>query len=68
MSVEKSKAAKGIEPNQRLTWSIEEAAQLLGVSRAVAYRYAEKGELPTLRLGGRLLVPRLALEKLVNNV
>ena len=32
------------------------AAKILGLSRASAYRYAESGELPTQRLGGRVYV------------
>src|SRR5688572_12906655 len=41
----------------KLTCSLSEAAQLLGISRAAAYRAAKKGEIPTVRLGRRLLVP-----------
>ena len=39
------------------TISVEEAGEILGVSRRSAYRAAENGELPTLRLGRRLVVP-----------
>lgn len=39
------------------TITIEEAGELLGISRRSAYRAAAVGELPTLRLGRRLLVP-----------
>ena len=45
---------------ERQTYTIEEAAKILGICRAVAYR---KGVLPTLRVGGRRLVPRRALER-----
>ena len=48
-----------------LTLSVEEAAQLLGVSRGLAYEAARRGELPTIRLGRRLLVPRARLLELV---
>lgn len=43
------------------TISVEEAGHILGVSRRSAYRAAETGELPTLRLGRRLLVPTARL-------
>lgn len=33
--------------------SVEVAGQLLGMSRAAAYRAADRGEIPTIRLGGR---------------
>lgn len=39
------------------TLSVEEAGEILGISRRSAYRAANRGELPTLRLGRRLLVP-----------
>ena len=39
------------------TISVEEAGELLGISRRSAYRAAARGQLPTLRIGRRLLVP-----------
>ena len=41
----------------RATITIEQAASVLGVSRGTAYESARAGELPTLRLGRRVLVP-----------
>ena len=41
----------------RLTLSVEEAAMALGVSRGTAYEAVRSGQLPTVRLGRRLLVP-----------
>jgi excisionase family DNA binding protein len=38
--------------------AVPRAAELLGISRASAYRYAENGELPVKRLGGRVFVVR----------
>jgi excisionase family DNA binding protein len=48
--------------NTRLTLTVEEAAQLLGISRALAYELVGRGELPSIRLGRRIVVPRHALE------
>ena len=48
-----------------LTITVEEAARLLGVSRGSAYEAARRGELPTIRLGRRLLVPRHHLEAMI---
>ena len=36
--------------------SVPKAAQILGLSRASAYRFAASGDLPTRRLGGRIYV------------
>jgi excisionase family DNA binding protein len=48
--------------------SVPEAAQLLGVSRSLAFRMARNGQLPAIRLGERrLVVPVLAVEKILNS-
>lgn len=48
-----------------LTVTVEEAARMLGISRGAAYTHARDGSLPTIRLGKRLLVPKVALDKLL---
>jgi excisionase family DNA binding protein len=48
----------------RLVLSVSEAAGLLGISRGLAYQLVARGELPSLRLGRRV-VPRRALEALL---
>jgi excisionase family DNA binding protein len=53
---------------QRLVWTVEEAARLLGISRAHAYELVARGELPHLRLGRRVLVPKHAIEILLARV
>ena len=45
----------------KATITIEQTAQLLGLGRTAAYDAARRGELPTRRLGRRLLVPVPAL-------
>lgn len=40
-----------------VTITVEEAAELVGMSRSAAYRAAARGQLPTVRLGRRLRVP-----------
>jgi excisionase family DNA binding protein len=50
---------------ERQTLSVEEAGRILGISRTSAYAYAKDGSLPTIRLGGHLLVPKAALDKLL---
>jgi excisionase family DNA binding protein len=49
----------------RLTYTVGEAAQLLGISRNSAYEAARRGEIPTIRVGRRILVPRNRLEELL---
>lgn len=50
---------------ERVTFTVEETAKLLGIGRQLAYDRAKTGEIPVLKIGRRLLVPRAALEKLL---
>ncbi len=47
------------------TISVEQAGEVLGISRRSAYRAAANGSLPTLKLGRRLLVPTARLLSLL---
>jgi excisionase family DNA binding protein len=39
---------------ERPTLTLNEVAEILGISRSSAYRMADNGEIPTLRLGPRI--------------
>ena len=54
-----------MQPDNRLTVTVEEAARLLGVSRGLAYELVARGELPALRLGRRRVVPKMAIDALI---
>ena len=41
----------------QLTASIKEVAKMLGISKNHAYTMAQTGEIPTITLGRRVLVP-----------
>ncbi|MBA7639928.1 hypothetical protein ES703_47589 [subsurface metagenome] len=49
----------------KLTLSVEEAAKVLGIGRNLCYDRVKTGEIPVIKIGKRLLVPRAALEKLL---
>jgi excisionase family DNA binding protein len=49
-----------------LLLAVPQAAQLLGISRASAYRLAAAGELPIRRFGGRVYVITAGLRELVS--
>jgi len=49
----------------RLTCTVPEAGQLLGIGRDAAYAAAARGEIPTLSLGRTLRVPVAKLLELV---
>ncbi len=50
-----------------LTLTVEEAAHLLGISRGLAYEQVRLGKLPCLRFGRRVVIPRRAVERLLEH-
>ena len=46
--------------------TVTEAARLLRLSRNSAYAAVARGELPSVRVGRRLLIPREALERFLS--
>jgi len=49
----------------KLTLTVGEAAKVLGIGRNLCYDRVKTGEIPVIKIGRRLLVPRRALEKLL---
>ena len=48
---------------QRQTYTVAEVAKILGIGRNTAYEVCRNGEIPTIRLGGRILIPCAALAR-----
>jgi excisionase family DNA binding protein len=48
------------------TVTVAQAAETLGISRGTAYAAVRTGELPSIRVGRRLLVPTAALRQLLH--
>jgi excisionase family DNA binding protein len=65
MEVEVNEPQATPHHEQRLVWTVEEAGRMLGISRAHAYELVARGELPHLRLGRRVVVPKHAIELLL---
>jgi len=49
----------------RLTFTVEEAAKRLGLSRGLMYEAVRMGQVPSIRIGRRILIPRAALERML---
>lgn len=56
---------KGAAGGERLAYTVAEAAEALGVNRQFLYRQLRAGAVPSVRLGQRILVPRLELERVL---
>ena len=54
--------------DERLCYTVPEAAQLLGVSRNFGYELARTGQIPIRRFGGRILVPKAAFHKMLDEL
>jgi excisionase family DNA binding protein len=52
---------------ETLTYSVPEAGRLMGISRNTAYVAARNGTLPTIKFGSRYVVPRAALQRLLES-
>jgi excisionase family DNA binding protein len=60
-------AQQPVEKHERLSYSIHEAAELLGVDYFSVYRLIQRRKLRACRaLRGKLLIPRTELLKLLN--
>lgn len=54
-----------LDPDQQpLLLSVPDAARLLGVGKTFCWEMVYGGQLPSVRLGRRVLVPRAAIERL----
>jgi len=51
---------------ERLCLTVPEAAAMLGISRNFAYDLVKQKQLPVIKFGKRLLIPRAALEKMLD--
>ena len=50
---------------KRLCLTVPEVAKMLGISRNFAYELVKQGKLPVIKFGKRLLIPRVALDKML---
>ena len=53
------------DETERIVFSVEEARQRLGISRNLMYEAIRTGQIPSIRIGRRILVPRAALQRML---
>ena len=53
------------EASVRVVYTVPEVARMLGISRNQGYELARTGRIPTIRLGKRLIVPKVAFERMM---
>ena len=62
----RKKSVTGRVQGDTLVRTVAEAATLLGISRALAYRLVKTGQLRHIRLGRRVVVPYRAIEEMLD--
>ena len=53
---------------KRATLTVRETADILGIGVNQAYEGIARGEIPSFRIGKRIIVPRVAIEKKLESV
>ena len=53
------------DPIDRATLTVAEVADLFGIGLSAAYKAVNAGEIPAIRIGGRLLVPTAAVRRML---
>jgi len=56
-----------MDNTDRLTFTVDETRRKLGLSRGLIYQAIHQGQIPHIRIGKRILIPRAALEKFLEN-
>ena len=52
--------------SEKAVLTVAETARILGLSRNSTYQGVFTGEIPNIKVGKRILVPRIALEKMLS--
>lgn len=45
-------------PMELMTYTVDDVAAMLGIARGKAYEHVRNGDIPSVRMGRRLLIPR----------
>lgn len=56
---------KDVAVSPRMVMTVPEAGEILGLGRNASYEAARRGDIPTIRLGKLLRVPKVALDRML---
>ena len=51
--------------DNRLVYDVPEAGEMLGLTRNASYEAAKRGDIPTIRIGKLIRVPKLAFHQML---
>lgn len=61
-------ANAGIAHSAPTFYNVAEAAELLRLDQSTMYRHLRSGRFPAVKIGGRYIVPRIVVERLIEDV
>ena len=61
------KTAKALNPSEKLVYNIGELAEVLGIGLPAARNMIHVQGFPALKVGGRYLIPKQALQRWLDN-
>ena len=61
------KTAKALNPSEKLVYNIGELAEVLGIGLPAARNMVHVQGFPALKVGGRYLIPKQALQRWLDN-
>lgn len=50
---------------EKLTYTVEEAAELLGIGRSLCYEMVRQSRIPSIKLGGKWIIPKEGVRKML---
>jgi excisionase family DNA binding protein len=54
-----------MEKTERAVYSVEEGAEKLGVNLKTAYEGSKAKQIPSIRIGRRILIPKIPFDKML---
>lgn len=54
------------ETDARLTYDVPEAGRKAGLGRNASYEAVRRGEIPSIKIGGRILVPKARWDRILS--
>ena len=56
----------GVTPAQEI-YTVAQVGKIFGLSRNATYEAVKRGEIPSIKIGGAIRVPRIALDRLLTS-
>jgi len=51
---------------EKATFTVEETAKYLGIGRNLCYRMVREGNIPSVKLANRIIVPKVKLDEMLS--